>query len=240
MGGAALLTALAAAGSVGMGCGTCCGSAAGAFFSGYLMTHARSFRESFGGFLRFYLGKVLAVALICLASSLAGSRLLDEEGYIGGVPLMKAVDLCMIAMAAWLLYDLYRERTGRKKCAHCDHSGAGSAAGEVRGPAQDHKMSGIAIFIMGAGYGITPCAPLILIAGYCAALPSLHAVAVGSAFAAASALSPMLLLLLLSGVLAGRMYREIPGFLNWFRAACYIAVIVYFVYSFFSGGLVAA
>ena len=92
MGGAALLTALAAAGSVGMGCGTCCGSAAGAFFSGYLMTHARSFRESFGGFLRFYLGKVLAVASICLASSLAGSRLLDEEGYIGGVPLLKAVD----------------------------------------------------------------------------------------------------------------------------------------------------
>ena len=101
-------------------------------------------------------------------------------------------------------------------------------------------MSGIAIFIMGAGYGITPCAPLILIAGYCAALPTLQAVAVGSVFAIASALSPMLLLLLISGVLAGRMYREIPGFLNWFRAACYIAVIVYFVYSFFSGSLVAA
>ena len=205
-----------------MGCGTCCGSAAGAFFSGYLMTHARNFRESFAGFWKFYLGKVLAVASIC------------------GIPLMKVVDLCMITMAVWMLYDLYRERTGRKKCTHCDHSGSGSAAGEDRSPAQDHKMSGIAIFIMGAGYGITPCAPLILIAGYCAALPSLHAVAVGSAFAAASALSPMLLLLLISGVLAGRMYREIPGFLNWFRAACYIAVIVYFVYSFFSGSLVAA
>ena len=76
------------------------------------MTHARSFRESFAGFCKFYLGKVLAVASICLVSSLAGSRLLDEEGYIGGVPLMKAVDLCMIAMAAWLLYDLYREKKG--------------------------------------------------------------------------------------------------------------------------------
>ena len=240
MGGAALLTALAAAGSVGMGCGTCCGSAAGAFFSGYLMTHARSFRESFGGFLRFYLGKVLAVALICLASSLAGSRLLDEEGYIGLVPMMKVVDLCMIAMAAWMLYDLYRERTGRKKCAHCDHGGAGSAAAEDRSPDQDHKMSGIAIFIMGAGYGITPCAPLILIAGYCAALPTLQAVAVGSVFAIASALSPMLLLLLISGVLAGRMYREIPRFLGRFRAACYVAVIGYFTYSLFLGSLVAA
>ena len=106
MGGAALLTALAAAGGVGMGCGTCCGSAAGAFFSGYLMTHARNFRESFAGFWKFYLGKVLAVASICLVSSLAGSRLLDEEGYIGGIPLMKVVDLCMITMAVWMLYDL--------------------------------------------------------------------------------------------------------------------------------------
>ena len=240
MGGAALLTALAAAGSVGMGCGTCCGSAAGAFFSGYLMTHARNFRESFAGFWKFYLGKVLAVASICLVSSLAGSRLLDEEGYIGLVPMMKVVDLCMIAMAAWMLYDLYRERTGRKKCAHCDHGGAGSAAAEDRSPDQDHKMSGIAIFIMGAGYGITPCAPLILIAGYCAALPTLQAVAVGSVFAIASALSPMLLLLLISGVLAGRMYREIPRFLGRFRAACYVAVIGYFTYSLFLGSLVAA
>lgn len=239
-----LLSGAVTAGSVGMSCGTCCGSGISAFLSGYLMTHARNFRESFGGFWKFYLGKIAAVAAICLATSMAGSRLLDDQGYIGRIPLVKVVDLCMIGMALWLLYDLWREKSGQRKCAHCNHEGAEKTSGALREKTElqyfDKKMSGSAIFLMGVGYGITPCAPLILIAGYCASLPSLHAAFVGAVFAAASAVSPMLILLLLSGVLAGRMYREIPKYLDLFRAACYCAVIVFFVYSFFTGGSVVA
>ena len=79
------------------------------------MTHAGSFRGSLGGFVKFCLGKILAVVSICIATSIAGSRLLDEKGYIGSVPVMKVVDLCMIAMALWMLYDLWREKSGRKE-----------------------------------------------------------------------------------------------------------------------------
>ena len=268
MGLGVLLSGVAVAGGVGMSCGTCCGSGISAFLSGYMMTHARSFRESLSGFVKFYLGKILAVVSICIATSLAGSRLMNDEGYIGQVPLIKVVDLCMIGMALWLLYDLWRERSGRKSCVRCSHaetlkekSGKNAEApcghegtkpsealskqyqGVRRNQASqyfDKKMSGTAIFLMGAGYGITPCAPLILIAGYCASLPFLYAAAVGTVFAIASAVSPMLILLLLSGVLAGRVYREIPKYLDWFRAACYFAVIGYFAYSFISGGSVVA
>lgn len=254
MGLGLLLSGAVTAGSVGMSCGTCCGSGISAFLSGYLMTHARGFRESFAGFLKFYLGKITAVVSICLATSLAGSRLMDDAGYIGPIPLVKVVDLSMAGMALWLLYELWREKCGRKTCAHCSHAGAEKALGKKAAGKKasgalrendgvqcfDRKMSGPALLIMGAGYGITPCAPLILIAGYCASLPALHAIFVGAVFAAASAVSPMLILMLFSGILAGRMYREIPKYLDGFRAACYVAVIGYFVYSFFTGGSVVA
>ena len=124
MGSGVLLSGVAAACSVGMGCGTCCGSGISAFLAGYMMTHAHNFREALGGFLKFYLGKILAVVSICLMTSLAGSRLLSDEGYLGRVPLAKVIDLCMIAVAFWMLYDLLLEKSGRKTCAHCSRAGA--------------------------------------------------------------------------------------------------------------------
>ena len=244
MGSGVLLSGVAAACSVGMGCGTCCGSGISAFLAGYLMTHAQNFREALSGFFKFYLGKILAVVSICLMTSLAGSRLLSDEGYLGRVPLAKVIDLCMIAAALWMLCDLLLEKSGRKSCAHCSHAGPGEGADSlVRTPdAQntEKKISGAAVFLMGAGYGITPCAPLILIAGCCATMPFAHAAIVGAVFACASAVSPMLILLLISGVLAGRMYLEIPKYLDYFRFACYLGVIGYFAYSFFMGSTVVA
>ena len=81
---------------------------------------------------------------------------------------------------------------------------------------------------MGVGYGISPCAPLLMIAGYAAMLPLGAALAVGAVFAVCSAVSPMLILLLVTGALSGRMYREIPGYLRWFRLGCYLLVIGFF------------
>ena len=244
MGSGVLLSGVAAACSVGMGCGTCCGSGISAFLAGYMMTHAHNFREALGGFLKFYLGKILAVVSICLMTSLAGSRLLSNEGYLGQIPLAKVIDLCMIAVAFWMLYDLLLEKSGRKTCAHCSRAGAEEETNTVmRTPDTQNfkkKISGATVFLMGAGYGITPCAPLILIAGYCASMPFAYAAIVGAVFAAASAVSPMLILLLISGVLAGRMYLEIPKYLDYFRFACYLGVIGYFAYSFFMGSTVVA
>ena len=244
MGLGVLLSGVAAACSVGMGCGTCCGSGISAFLAGYMMTHAHNFREALGGFLKFYLGKILAVVSICLMTSLAGSRLLSNEGYLGQIPLAKVIDLCMIAVAFWMLYDLLLEKSGRKTCAHCSRAGAEEETNTVmRTPDTQNfkkKISGAAVFLMGAGYGITPCAPLILIAGYCASMPFAYAAIVGAVFAAASAVSPMLILLLISGVLAGRMYLEIPKYLDYFRFACYLGVIGYFAYFFFMGSTVVA
>ena len=72
MGLTLLLEGVTVATSVGLGCGTCCGSGAGMLLTGYVMTHARDSRQSMIAFLSFYLGKIASVAALCLVASLVG------------------------------------------------------------------------------------------------------------------------------------------------------------------------
>lgn len=215
-----LLQSVAAAASVGMGCGTCCGSGMGVLLSGYLMAHAKSFGQSLRAFLSFYLGKLMAVMAVCGAASLVGNWLLDERGCIHGVPVKALVDGAMILMGLWFLLQWVLERKGRcHRCGHC---------GGTQQPPQDTSLSLPALWGMGLGYGISPCAPLLMMAGYAATLPLGYALALGGVFALCSAVSPMLLLLLLSGILAGQMYREIPQHMTWFRLGSYILLVIFF------------
>ncbi len=220
MGLTLLAQSAATAASVGMGCGTCCGSGMGVVLSGYLMTHARNFAASLRGFLMFYLGKIMAVMALCGAASLAGNRIIGEDGMIFGIPVRFAVDAVMLGMGIWFLIRWILEQKGHSTCHHCDHRESAETS--------DGKVSLPALWGMGVGYGISPCAPLLMMAGYAAMLPLGAALAVGAVFALCSAVSPMLILLLVTGALSGRMYREIPQYLRWFRLGCYLLVIVFF------------
>ncbi len=215
-----LLQGAATAASVGMGCGTCCGSGISVFLSGYLMTHAKNFAQSARGFLSFYLGKLMAVMAICGAASLIGTRVLDDSGCIAGIPVKALVDGAMLCRGAWFLIRWVLERKGVHACR--------GVCGKKQAPGPDSRVSLPALWGMGVGYGASPCAPLLMMAGYAATLPLGYALAVGGLFALASALSPMLLMLLLSGVLAGKIYREIPQYLSWFRLGCYVLLEVFF------------
>ena len=220
MGLTLLAQGAATAASVGMGCGTCCGSGMGVVLSGYLMTHAGNFLASLRGFLMFYLGKILAVMVLCGAASLAGSRIIGEDGVVLGIPMHALVDAVMLCMGIWFLIRWILEQKGHPACRSCDHGGQSETP--------KGKVSLPALLGMGVGYGISPCAPLLMIAGYAAMLPLGTALAVGAVFAVCSAVSPMLILLLVTGALSGRMYREIPGYLRWFRLGCYLLVIGFF------------
>ena len=64
MGLTLLLEGVSVATSVGLGCGTCCGSGAGILLSGYVMTHARNARQSMIAFLSFFVRCIRCIALL--------------------------------------------------------------------------------------------------------------------------------------------------------------------------------
>ena len=205
------------AASVGLGCGTCCGSGISAFLFGYLTTHTRNFQQSARAFLSFYLGKTAAVCIIFLISSRLGAAVMDENGYIGAVPVRTAADLVMIGTGVWLVIRWFRERKAGQ-CAHCHHCGETSDMEEklIAAKKQGTPRHGV-LLSLGAAYGASPCAPLILMAGYASTMPASSAVLAGGVFAFSSAMAPMLLLLALSGVLAPGIRREMPQYLDYFR-----------------------
>ena len=78
----------------------------------------------------------------------------------------------------------------------------------------------------GLTYGLTPCAPLLLIIGYSFTLPVALAGATGIAFSLASMASPVLLLTVITGALSKKMRQEIPGCNKWFRLGSYLLLMV--------------
>ena len=325
-----LVTAL----STGLGCGTCCGSGVSASLFGYLTTHTGSLNHSFRAFLSFYLGKILAVAGVCLACSLLGRQILDENGSIGSFNIHVIVNILMIMMGVWFIIKWIRDRlhSGCESCHHCTSDpgtswvsqirswiqtlafrvkssittvvtlkGVGAqaaadagiqvsmaAAGEINGVdamAAAHEKSDVdamaaargksgvdamaaargksdvdamaaaestgvdvgdvrrkgkesvlkksavsypALMAIGAGYGISPCAPLLMMAGYAATLAPVTAFLTGCLFAVASAFVPMLLLMFLTGILSSKLYKEIPQYIGVFRLISYILLIIIF------------
>lgn len=214
---------LTAAASVGMGCGTCCGSGISTALYGYLTTHMKNMKQSFLGFCEFFLGKFIAVIALCGIASVVGSNIIDENGCVFGIKTGLIADSVMLIMGVWLLIGWIREHKGHKNCKSC------KGCKDNHTKKSEYKKSNHAALIgMGITYGASPCAPLILITGYAASLPLGFAVLSGAVFAIASTISPMLFMLFISGILAGKMYKEIPHYLKWFRLGCYILLIVLF------------
>ena len=220
MGISMLFESMAAAASVGMGCGTCCGSGISAALYGYLTTHTKNIKQSVTAFLEFFLGKFLAVVFLCCIASLVGSNIIDDSGYVFGIKAAIIVDAVMLALGIWLLVGWIKEKHNHHSCKTCKACKNEQIAEE--------KTHHGALIGMGFGYGISPCAPMILITGYAATLPVGFAAVLGAVFALASTVSPALFIMLLSGILAKKMRKEIPQYLTWFRLGCYILLIVLF------------
>ena len=60
-------------------------------------------------------------------------------------------------------------------------------------------------------------------------LPAGYALLCGATFACASIASPLLLVLIVTGVLTTRLRAEIPHALKWLRLACYLGMVGFFL-----------
>ena len=62
--------------------------------------------------------------------------------------------------------------------------------------------------------------------GYCFTLPVSLAGITGVAFSLSSMVSPVLLLVVVTGALSKKMRKEIPNAVKWFRLASYVVLMV--------------
>lgn len=88
------------------------------------------------------------------------------------------------------------------------------------------KSGFVPMLAAGLTYGMTPCAPLLLMIGYCFTLSVSLAGVTGVAFSLSSMVSPLLLLVVVTGALSKKMRKEIPNAVKWFRLASYVVLMV--------------
>lgn len=215
MNAALLFPALTAAVSVGLGCGTCCSPIISTFLSTYVVSHANGVKKGIGSFLSFFLGKTISVTGLCVLAALVSRQFISENGFIGSFNLRLASQLAMSAIGLFMAVKWVCEGKRHKRCSGCKGCGG-----------QEGKSGFLPMLLAGITYGVTPCAPLLMMIGYSFTLPVPLAALTGMTFSAASMASPVLLLVVITGALSKKMGREIPHAVRWFRLCSYLLLAV--------------
>ena len=212
------MEALAASVSVGLGCGTCCGSSASSFLAVYILTEGGGFLSSMKHVGSYYLGKVLAVCSITALTSAAGQVFIDENGYIGEFNLHHVISWVMLVSSLVLICRWFWNRG--QGCNNC----AGKCHVEPR-------ARRIPSFIAGIAYGAYPCVPLTMVAGYALTLSVPAAVLLGAVFATVSSLTPALVVFGLSGVLSGRIRSQLGKAMQYVQLSVYMLFFLLAVFN---------
>lgn len=210
-----LFPALTTAVSVGLGCGTCCSPIISTFLSAYVVSHSGGVKKGVLSFVSFFFGKMVSVSLLCMAAALVSRQFISDSGYIGSFNLRLFSQAAMSVIGVVLAVRWFLELKKQKKCGGCKE--CQKTVG---------KSGFVPMLAAGLTYGMTPCAPLLLMIGYCFTLPVSLAGVTGVAFSLSSMVSPVLLLVVVTGVLSKKMRKEIPDAVKWFRLASYVVLMV--------------
>jgi len=216
---------LAGACLMGMSCGTGCSPAISIFLSSYVFHAEGNTRESLLAFLRFFIGKAVAILMVCAAASLLRIALVEQGGYFGRYKLSLLMPVFLILTGIYMLRRCIREMKGGG-CDHCH--------GACRyGTKSQFTAAGPAIG--GFLYGLTPCVPMVLLTGYAVTLPLPLSLLLGAAFSAACMISPLFLMMIFLKLVAFRMYREVPRFFTTTKAILSAGVLILGIVTCFTG-----
>ena len=217
-----LLTGASTGLTCGVSCGACGNPIVNVFLASYLFTHTGKLKRSIIAFLGFHIGKAISVMVMCALISVLGSSIVDESGNLFGISLPKVVHAAMLLFMTVLIIRWFRTDKSVGCNGDCQKSKAKSKRFR-------HMLA------YGILSGLSPCASLVVVLGYASALTAMEAVLVGVCFSLANSLVPLLLLVSLTGLLSGKMYREIPTKIKYFQLATYIVFAVSLVYNLCKG-----
>lgn len=210
------IPAITTAITVGLGCGTCCSPIISMFLSTYVISHANSVKKGVLSFVSFFMGKLLSISFLCMIAAVVSRQFISPDGYIGNFNLRLTAQMAMSLVGIVMAVKWIIENTKLQKvCKDCH------GCAKPKGKAGFWPM-----FTAGLTYGMTPCAPLLLMIGYSFTLPVSLAGASGIAFGLSSMVSPILLLVIITGALSKQIAKEIPQHMKWFRLGSYLLLVV--------------
>lgn len=213
---AVAIPAITTAITVGLGCGTCCSPIISMFLSTYVISHANSVKKGILSFVSFFLGKLFSVSFLCMMAAVISRQFISPDGYIGNFNLRLVAQIAMSMVGIVMAVKWIIENTkSQKACKDC------------HGCAKPQGKAGfLPMLAAGLTYGMTPCAPLLLMIGYSFTLPVSLAGASGIAFSLSSMVSPILLLVVITGALSKQIAKEIPQHMKWFRLGSYLLLVI--------------
>lgn len=213
--GTTLISCITGGFSIGLGCGTCCSPAIGVFLSTYIVSHSQNMKKAFITFFSFFFGKILSVISFCMISSYLGNKFLFKDGHIGSIDLSKVMSITFIVLGSFLIVKyFYNRQKSDRSCKSCSGSCGSNLKNKDWPP-----------LIIGIAYGLTPCAPLLLIIGYASTISITNAILLGLCFSMASIISPMIVVVLLAGIISNNLYEELPKYIDLFKLMCYGVLI---------------
>ncbi len=217
-----VLQAMVAAASAGSACSVCGASANSAFLSSYIITHKKLAAPVFS----FLVGKTAMTATLCGLSACLGRRIFDNRGVAGGVDVYLIAQIVVLVIAVCLAIRwIYHEVKYKGAC----HSQGKSCAGVS--PKYEESCGVAALFASGVACGATPCAPLLVVLSQSAVSTLTEAIMAGTAFSITGFLSPVIIWLAVSRLLAKQMHREIAQWIKWFQLGCYVLLAAVSLYT---------
>lgn len=151
-----------------------------------------------------------------MMAAVISRQFISPDGYIGNFNLrlfaQTAMSMVGIVMTVkWIIENTKLQRVC-KDCHGCTKP--------------QGKAGFLPMLAAGLTYGMTPCAPLLLMIGYSFTLPVSLAGASGIAFSLSSMVSPILLLVVITGALSKQIAKEIPQHMKWFRLGSYLLLVI--------------
>jgi sulfite exporter TauE/SafE len=208
-----------AAAAVGLSCGTACSPLVNLFLTTYTMGRFNNIRQSLQSFAYFWMGKTAIVGFLAFLSAVCGRTVIGRDGRIVNFDPRLALDGCLILTGGVLLAGIFWERKKVNACGNC-------AASCRCGKAPRRMPQSWPLVTMGLAYGLTPCAPLMMLLLMAAILPPVEAIWVGLIFSLANAVSPLLVLTAVAGFISQKMRREIPQLIRVFQITVFVLFII--------------
>ncbi|SFX13545.1 sulfite exporter TauE/SafE family protein [Ruminococcus sp. XPD3002] len=179
---------------IGSRCGISCSPNIGIVLSTNVLTYADNVKKAFVSYLAFYLGKLSSVIALCMTAHFAGEILVNFLGSINGGSVNIFLKATLVAAGIYYIITSLRKKGGcGGNCGGC---------GQMCMKSSDKDTRFISPFMIGLAYGITPCAPLILLLTESLAMKVWQKLLASVIFTAANAVSPVILMMIIAGVVS--------------------------------------